>query len=228
VRWNSQLASLSTLKDVESSRNAISAKASLYAESEMSDLHRQLTVDLLALSDCLRVQAMTATLQTEIDCEKALGRATEWRAAHEGSVSPIVIQRALLVEKCIADRGESLKNERVRQWRRWVKVIEDRAEAVRAMPESAARSENAATLLKEITDKQLTCPSDIEASEVALLESVQSQCTQILNFDREAQIVLLFDQLPGEIKRTLCRRLAERIGSEVDASEEVAASQRGN
>jgi hypothetical protein len=96
------------------------------------------------------------------------------------------------------------------------------------MSESAARSDTAAQLLKELAARQLILPPDIWDSESVFLELVQEQCKQILNCDREAQILLLFDQLPEEIKRTLCRRLAERIAIGLNTSEEVAASQRGN
>jgi hypothetical protein len=227
TRWNSQLALLSTRQDIDSTRNAISSKVSLYAESDMSDAHKQLTVDLLALGDCLQVRAAN-TLQTEIDCEQALERAVEWRASHEGSVSPVVIERALLIEREIAERCANIKNESLRRWQQWITLIRDRSKALQVMSESAARSDTAAQLLKELAARQLILPPDIWDSESVFLELVQEQCKQILNCDREAQILLLFDQLPEEIKRTLCRRLAERIAIGLNTSEEVAASQRGN
>jgi hypothetical protein len=64
---------------------------------------------------------------------------------------------------------------------------------------------------------------DVADREIVELKSIESECREILNRDRESQILFLFEQLPRDLQIALCRRLAERSESLVSSSNGVIA-----
>ena len=63
---------------------------------------------------------------------------------------------------------------------------------------------------------------DVANREIADLESIETECREILNRDRESQILVLFEQLPKDLQIALCRRLAERSESLVSSNGIIA------
>lgn len=227
-KWEAQIAALNTVEEVENLRSAIDAKAPMYSESQFSDRYRQLTVDARALGGCLRLHAAITGLQTAFDCEKAMARAADWRSDHDGVVSTAIVERAQLVDQDIKEKLRTLKREEVERWKKWVAEIQGQAERVRAMGDSPGRSEGALDLLDAIVARQDAFSQDLVGPEIAILESVRKECTQIVNRDKETRILLLFRELPEDLQRSLCRRIAENLGIESTASQDIATTQRDN
>jgi hypothetical protein len=216
--WEADLGALRSVGDINSRISAVSAKAAVYEGSDLSDRVGKLNVELLALRECLRIDKVFAVFTDEKDGADAMEQIAQWRSEHESLVGPSVMAHASTLEKRIEDRLAELKNRQLSEWKLQVINLRKRADLVQSQGESPARTVCAVALLKEVTETSGRYGQDVAGREIAELGSIESECREILNRDRESQILFLFEQLPRDLQTALCRRLAERSEGPVSSS----------
>jgi hypothetical protein len=220
--WEAGRDALRSVGEIDSRIKAISTKAVLYEGSDLSERVRKINVELQALRECLRIDKAFAVLSHEKDGADAMEQIAQWRSEHERVVGPSIIAYASTLEARIGDRLAELNNRRLTEWKKQVVKLRGRASLVQSQVESPSRTESAMALLKDVAEMSRRYGPDVANPEIADLESIETECREILNRDRESQILVLFEQLPKDLQIALCRRLAERSESLVSSNGIIA------
>jgi hypothetical protein len=221
--WGADLVAFRSVGEIDGRLKAISDKAAVYEGSDLADRVRKISAELLALRECLRIDKAFAVFTHEKDGAAAMDQISQWRSEHESLVGSSVMAYASTLETKIGERLAELNHRQLTEWKLQVVNLRERAHLVQSQSESSARTESAMKLLKQVAEMSGRYGQDVADHEIVELESIESECREILNRDRESQILFLYDQLPRNLQLALCRRLAERSDSLVSSSNEVIA-----
>jgi hypothetical protein len=220
--WHAGRDALRSVGEIDNRIKAISAKTPIYDGSDLSERVRTISIELLALRECLRIDKAFEILKHEKDAADAMAQIAQWRLEHESLVGPSVIAYAATLETRIADRLAELNGRRLTDWKKQVVNLRERATLVQSQVESPSRTESAMALLKDVAEMSRRYGPDVADREITDLESIETECREIRNRDRESQILVLFEQLPKDLQIALCRRLAERSESLVSSNGIIA------
>jgi soluble cytochrome b562 len=220
--WDAGRDALSSVGEIDNRIKAISAKAPIYEGSDLAERVRTTSIELLALRECVRIDKAFEILKHEKDAADAMEQIAQWRLEHESLVGPSVIAFAAALERRIADRLAELNNRRLTEWKKQVVSLRERANLVQSQAESPSRTESAMALLKHVAEMSRSYGPDVADREITDLKSIETECREILNRDRESQILVLFEQLPKDLQIALCLRLAERSESLVSSNGIIA------
>jgi hypothetical protein len=216
--WQAQLPITDGRSKLESLRKVITSQSSSYVGSGLEDVYQGLVAEIPAVEELLKLESLTTTLVTELDCERALERTKGCLDDGQRARSEQLYSRLKKVESEIEDRRRSIEEALVEDWRRWSTNLRQRTEVLESEAESSGGSARALAILEDISGRKQSAPSALPDSELADLEAVEQRARAILNKDRIAQIVLLFHQLPEEEQQALCHRLTQELQIFVSAT----------
>jgi hypothetical protein len=125
--------------------------------------------------------------------------------------SPALLERVKAYEEDVHAVLSQLQSALRESARTWLRAIAETAGGVRSKPTNSEAAALVAQIMNRIAAEAARHRPFLDSPELKELDEIELYCRDVVDSDRETQILALLEQLPIEKQATICLRLAAAL-----------------
>ena len=212
------IATSQTRKDAENLWERVVAQSAVFVGSELEGDYSELRSELESLVSFMRVRKPVKDLHTQHECEGVLEAVGRWRVETADIASPALLERVNAYEEDVRAVVLELESARRAAANAWLRRIAETGGGMRSKPANSDAG-LVAQIMNSIAGEAARHRPFLDSPGLKELEEIELYCKDVVDSDRETQILALLGQLPIEKQATICRRLAATLHLQVVSTE---------